>query len=317
MSPQIFANKKCKSFIKITTSCFLILILGTDLIAQYKGAPVKKNRLVQAIRSRQLQTRDIVTIINNNGVDFRLTPEIRQTLVAAGARPEVIKAVAENPRFAPKTETVAVKARKNKINRRIKPEVADYDELLEQAIYSYKEQRNPKSAVRFLETAARVNPRNPAAYQMLGFVYLYGLNNFAQAEKFMKNSMTNGGSAVFRVFHDDNGKFTGRCTGSLYISQDVMRFESDNNVHTFETSAINIDKIKLDNESTRTWKKHSVFKIFLKIGNDKAKFRFAPLTGVEEESEMVGRIIAASNSKINFSGIATNLFSPLGDHNAH
>jgi hypothetical protein len=316
MTPQIFAIKKCKSFIKITTSCFLILIFGTNLIAQYKGAPVKKSRLVQAIRSRQLQTRDIVTIINTNGVDFHLTPEIKQTLVAAGARPEVIKAVSNNPRSAPKNDNTVAKTRKNKINRKIKPEVPDYDDLLEQAIYSFKEQKNPKSAVRILESAARVNPGNPAAYQMLGFVHLYGLNNFAQAEKFMKDSMKNGGSAVFRVFHDDNGKFTDRCTGSLYISQDIMRFESDNNVHTFETSAVNIDKIKLDSESTRTWKKHSVFKIFLKIGNDKAKFRFAPLTGEEEESEMVGRFIAASNSKIN-SGSAANLFSSLDDHDAH
>jgi hypothetical protein len=107
--------------------------------------------------------------------------------------------------------------------------------------------------------------------------------------------MIHGGSAVFRVFHDDNGKFTGRCTGSLYVSQDNFRFESDNNVHTFETSAPNVDKIKLDTESTRIWKKHSVFKIFLKIGKDKAKFRFAPVTGALEESKMVERFIASAN----------------------
>ncbi len=118
---------------------------------------------------------------------------------------------------------------------------------------------------------------------MLGFIQLYALNNFAQAEKSMRESIINGGSAIFRVFHDDNGKFTDRCTGSLYISQDSLRFESDDNVHTFETSTVNVDKIKLDSESTRVWKKHSVFKVFLKIGKDKAKFKFAPLTGEQEE----------------------------------
>ena len=314
MKPPIFAIEKRSIFIKIITACLLILITGGNLTAQYKGAPVKKNRLIQALRSRQLQTRDIVTIINTNGVDFQLTPELRKTLIAAGARPEVIRAISSNSRYPSKNESVvsekgAIVARAGRKNiiRKNKPVAPNYDDLLDQAIYSYKDQKNPKSAVRLLESAARVKPENPAAYQMLGFVYLYGLSNFAQAEKSMRESVMNGGSAVFRVFHDDNGKFTNRCTGSLYISQDTLRFESDDNMHTFETSAVNIDKIKLDTESTKTWKKHSIFKIFLKIGTQEAKFRFAPLTGEQEESKMVERFIATSNSNKAFTGSAVAL----------
>ena len=299
MNPPIFAVKKCKSYIKVTTACFLLLIASGNLIAQYKGAPVKKNRLVQAIRSRQLQTRDIVTIINTNGVDFRLTSEIKKSLVAAGARPEIIQAVSNNSRLSLKNNNVVAKVGKRKIIRKDKPEPPDYDDLLDQAIYFYKDRKNPKDAMRLLQSAAKANPGNPAAYQMMGFVNLYGLNNYAQAEKSMWQSIINGGSAVFRVYHDDNGKFTNRCAGSLYISQDTLRFESDDNAHTFETSTVNVDKIKLDVESTRIWKKHSVFKVFLKIGKDKAKFRFAPLTGQPEESKMVERFIAASNSNKN------------------
>jgi hypothetical protein len=300
MNYPIFTIKECLGFIKIACACFLILIAGGNLFAQYKGAPVKKDRLVQALRSRQLQTRDIVVIINRNGVDFELTPSVRKSLIAAGARPEVIKAVSNNPRLPSKNNSVIVaKAERNNRARRKNPAPANYDDLLEQAIYFYKEQKNPKGAVRILENASKLNPASPAAYQMLGFIYLYELNNLAQAEKSMRESFINGGSAVFRVFHDDNGKFTGRCTGSLYISQDSLRFESDDNVHTFETSTANVDKIKLDTESTRVWKKHSIFKIFLKIGKAEAKFRFAPLTGVQEESKMVERFIAASNSNRN------------------
>jgi hypothetical protein len=299
MNPPIFAVKERKSFIVIVSACFLILITGGNLIAQYKGAPVKKDRLVQAIRSRQLQTRDIVTIINTNGVDFRLTSEIKKTLIAAGARPEIIEAVSNNQRLPLKNNNVAAKAGKSRIIRKEKPAPPDYDDLLDLALNSYKNQKNPKGAMRILESAAKVKPKNPAAYQLMGFVYLYGLNNFAQAEKSMWQSIINGGSAVFRVFHDDNGKFTDRCAGSLYVSQDTLRFESDDNAHTFETSTVNVDKIKLDTESTRIWRKHSVFKVFLKIGKDKAKFRFAPLTGEQEESKMVERFIAASNSNKN------------------
>ena len=312
MSRQSFTVPQARSFfIQATTALLLILIFSGHLLAQYKGAPVKKARLIQALRSRQLQTRDIVTIINRNGVDFRLTPETKKSLVAAGARPEVINAVANNPRLLPpQNETsaaaaAAAKVRKNNSVRRTTrpaasaPPAANYDDLLEQAIFSYKEQRNPKGAIRFLESAVKMNPDDPAAYQMLGFVYLYGLNDPAGAEKSMRRSVANGGSAVFRVFHDDNGKFTDRCAGSLFISGDTLRFESDDNIHTFETTIVNVDKIKLDTETTRVWKKHSVFKIFLKIGNDKAKFRFAPVTGLRGESEMVARFLASSALDVN------------------
>src|SRR5215203_1946851 len=88
-----------RGFTKIALACFLILTNAVSLLAQYKGAPVKKERLVKALRSKQLQTRDIVTVINSNGVDFTLTPETKSLLIAAGARPEVIKAIADNHRF--------------------------------------------------------------------------------------------------------------------------------------------------------------------------------------------------------------------------
>ncbi|MDQ3130413.1 MAG: hypothetical protein M3Q99_06585 [Acidobacteriota bacterium] len=299
MKSPIFAVKKRKSLVKITTACLLILIVSSNLIAQFKGAPVKKGKLIQAIRSRQLQTSDIVSIINSNGVDFRLTPEVKRSLIAAGARPEIIQAVLNNPRLPLKNNSVVAKAEKKNIIRRNKLAPPSYDDLLDQAIYSFKDQRNPKGAVRILESAAKVKPQNPAAYQMMGFIKLYGLSNFAQAEVSMRKSVMNGGSAVFRVYHDDNGNFLGRCTGSLYVSQDTLRFESDDNIHTFETSTANIDKIKLDTESTRIWKKHSIFKIFLKFGKEKAKFRFAPLTGELEESKMVERFIASANSNRN------------------
>jgi len=300
MNLSSFTNRKLKSFIKPSLTCFLLLVNAFNLFAQYKGAPVKKDRLIKALRSKQLQTRDIVAVINSNGVDFLLTSETRRILIAAGARPEVIKAVADNLRVVPGDGSTTAKL--NKANRSKKTLPSNYDELLDQAMASYKEQNNPKNAVRYLETAVKVNPRNPAAYQMLGFVNLYGLNNAAQAEKLMRQAITNGGSAVFRVYHDDTGGFSGRCTGSLYISPESIRFESDDNRHTFETSIGNVDKIKLATESNRSWKNHTIFKINLKIGKDKTQFRFAPITNKEEESRMVERFVYASKNNITYAG---------------
>src|SRR5688500_7691577 len=216
-----FTIKKRKKFVEITAACVLIFVTSLNSFAQYKGAPVKKDRLVKALRSKQLQTRDIVTVISSNGVDFALTPETKKILIAAGARPEVIKAVADNPRFLPNASSTIAKNPKPPIP--IKPPAPNYDDLLEQAIISYRDKKNPKGAVGFLEAAMKLNPKNPAAFQMLGFVNLYGLHNLPAAEKLMRQSITNGGSAVFRVYHDDTGGFSGRCTGSLYISPESIR----------------------------------------------------------------------------------------------
>ena len=294
--PNFYIKKK-KSLIRLATACLFIFIISFSSFAQYKGAPVKKDLLLKVLRSKQLQTEDIVTVIRTNGVDFRLTDEVRRDLIAAGARPQVINAVSANQRLSSETF-----ARTKPTKKTAEP---DYDELLTQAIFSFKDQKNPTNAVQYLETALKLRPKDPKAYQMLGFVNLYGLNNLTEAQKYMRESIVNGGSAVFRVFHDDNGDFTGRCSGSLFISPDKIRFESDDNIHTFETSTINVEKIKLDKESSKIWKAHTIFKVFLKIGNTEAKFRFAPITNNVQESQMVAQFVAESQTN-NFTGLAVN-----------
>lgn len=305
MNGLSFTSRKWKELIKISLAGLLIFVTGLNSFAQYKGAPVKKDRLIKALRSKQLQTRDIVTVINSNGVDFALTPETRRNLLAAGARPEVIKAVADNLRIPSSTDGTFAKSRKSK--KENNSAVQSYEDLLDRAMFSYKDQKNAQNAARFLEAAVKMNPKKPEAYQMLGFVNLYGLNNAAQAEKLMREAFNNGGSAVFRVYHDDTGSFNGRCSGSLYVSPESIRFESDDNRHTFETSTVNVDKIKLDRESNRGWKNHPVFKVFLKIGKDKARFRFAPITGKQIESEMAERFIYVSRNQLDFVGVSASL----------
>lgn len=264
--------------LRFATACFLICVVAANGFAQYKGAPVKKERLLKALRSRQLKTSDIVAVINSNGVNFELTAEIKKALIQAGARPEVINAVAKNMRVTSNANEMLGK-------KRSKNSTANYDELLDRALFSYKDQNDPKNAIRLLQAAVKLNPKDSRSFQMLGFITLYGLNDLAEAQKYMRLAIANGGSAVFRVYHDDKGSFTGRCTGSLYISPERIRFESDDNIHTFETSTVNVDKIKLDRESSKVWKNYPIFKVFLKIGKEAVKFRFAPVTGNLGESK--------------------------------
>lgn len=288
MQKPDFKIENRKSFFKAFAAVFLIFITALSSFAQFKGAPVKKERLLKALKSRQLQTGDIVTVINSNGVDFELTNDVRKSLIAAGARPEVINAIEANQRAA--NNSLAKSKRKDKKS------AADYDELLNQAITIFKDQKNSRSAINYLEAALKIKPKDPKAYQMLGFINLYGLNNLTEAQKYMRESIVNGGSAVFRVYHDDNGNFIKRCSGSLYVSPEKIRFESDDNQHTFETSTINIDKIKLDKESSKIWKDHTIFKVFLKLGKTEAKFRFAPITNNVQESQMVAQFVEESQS---------------------
>lgn len=292
MNYQSLKNIFSKSITIFAVVFLFIPVVPINSFAQYKGAPVKKDRLLKALKSKQLQTGDIVSVINTNGVDFKMTEEVRQSLIAAGARPEIIRAVAENARLS---SNVAPKS---------KGRALDYDDLLDQALITFKEQNKPKNSIRFLENAVRMRPKDPKAYQMLGFVHLYGLNNLAEAEKYMRLAIMRGGSAVFRVFHDDRGSFNERCSGSLYISPQRIRFESDNNIHTFETSTVNVDRVLLDRESSKTWKNHPIFKVFLKIGKSETRFRFAPINASIAESQMASRFI--SGSKMNRFAVAGN-----------
>jgi len=279
-------SAKFRSLAKIVFGSVLIFVIGLNSFAQHRGAPVQKDRLLKALRSKQIPTADIVTVINSNGVDFKLTAEVRKALIAAGARPEVIQAVANNHRQLSKNGLLY--AQKDVIITYpvITPAMPDYNDLLEKAMNSYQEKKNSADAVRYLQTAIKLKPNESRAYQMLGFVNLYGLSDLENTRKYMREAMSKGGSAIFRVYHDDNGNFTGRCSGSLYISSDKIRFESDDNLHTFETSTVNIEKIENDTESSKTWKKHPIFNVYLKFGKEKARFRFAPMTGNLEESNM-------------------------------
>ena len=85
-----------------------IFLATIDTSAQYKGAPVKKDKLVSVLRSRQLQTREIVNVIKSNGVDFQVNDLMAAELTGAGARPEVIEAARGNYRAAAVTKTASV-----------------------------------------------------------------------------------------------------------------------------------------------------------------------------------------------------------------
>ena len=364
---------KYKIIIKALMACLVVLLATGTMLAQYKGNPVKKEKLLSVLRSKQLQTREIVAVVKSNGVDFELTDAVESELIRAGARPEVLSAIRDNYRQPARSNAVAsskntttkkisgepltkdaivtllengvadAQVRKNveargvsfktnaQINTQIKqaggsvalvnliggsyvdPNASsgavssatgnnsggdDYDALIDRAVAQYDVSKDAAGAIGSLQKAVRLEPNNARAYQLLGFTYLYGQQNFVEAEKYMREAINRGGSAVFRVFHDHDGLFTTTCNGSLFIAKDAVRFESDDNVHTFQTEDVNIKQVKTNSAFRRAFQtKTGSFKIVLKTGDDKEgiKFGFAPLTDNIAESKMIIRLIGKNN----------------------
>lgn len=365
------------SIVTLTILSFAILLGSVvDTAAQYKGSPVKKDKLLSVIRSHQLQTREIVATINSNGVDFKVDSIAEAELRGAGARPEVIEAAKANYRASvsvpvkpvnsgntgsgtgpaktftgqPMSKDVIItllnngvadaQVKTNVATRGVsfKPSVQDkaeikgaggsvaliniidksynnpiqnnpnqnaagnndtgggggsYDALVDKAVYQYDTQKDAAGALQTLQAAIALNPNESRGYQLLGFTYLYGRKNFAEAEKYMQEAINRGGSAVFRVFHDHGALMTDTCQGSLYITKDTVRYESDNNVHTFETTDANIKSAKMQNSFLAAFNARAgAFKISLKTGdNDSKNYNFSPLTNDAAESKMIIRLI--------------------------
>ncbi len=260
---------------------FLMCVFPIAVSAQYQGSPVTRERLVRTLKSRQFQTNDIIQVIREHGVDFRLTPAIEAELAAAGARPGVIDAVRRNYRGG-MTGGRSGPTRGSE----------SYNSLIESAIEAYDVRRNNKQANDLLIRATTIQPRNPRAYQLLGFLNLYGFKNFNEAERYWKESVNLGGAAVLRVIHDHDGVFSRTCQGSLYISRSIVRFEGDTNEHTFETSDSNIRKVEVNNRFVRLFQlKGGSFKLVLEREDGRSNYNFAPLSGKSDESKMIIRLI--------------------------
>lgn len=265
----------------------LLLTAPIAVFAQYQGSPVQRDRLINVLRSKRFQVRDIVQIITESGVDFHLTPATQNELVAAGARPAVIDAVRKHYRGdakpAPKPPAGGGTT---------PPKGNDYNALVNEAIAAYDVLKDKQEALALLERAVALQPSNPRAYQLLGFMSLYGNKNFDEAEKHWKKSIGLGGNAVLRVIHDHDGTFVTNCDGSLYISSNVLRFESDNNTHTFETTDQNIKKIEVNSRWRRLFQARSgSFKVLLNREDGETNYNFAPLSGKTDESKMIIRLI--------------------------
>ncbi|MDQ3585593.1 MAG: hypothetical protein M3407_07455 [Acidobacteriota bacterium] len=80
---------------------------GGGAHAQNSGKPISRKGLTESVKINGLSTTELVQLIRRRGVDFEMTADAEQDLLAAGARPEIIEAAQQNYRPRAATTTAA------------------------------------------------------------------------------------------------------------------------------------------------------------------------------------------------------------------
>jgi hypothetical protein len=174
----------------------------------------------------------------------------------------------------------------------------DYDDLTDQATAAIatslaaSDIASANYALNLLQQALRQDATRPTAYQLLGYLQLYGFHNIVLAEQSMRAAIERGGSAVFFVAHDDGGVFSSSCTGSFFVSKTSVSYKASNSDHAFETDKSKIQEAKLNSIVGAHLGAFHLKVMLTDGGKDKSKtFNFAPATNSKAESNLVVNLI--------------------------
>ncbi len=268
--------------------------------------PIRLTGLTKALRINALSTAELIREIERRGVDFELTDENEQALLAAGATPEIIEAVRLNYHGAGVASSDEnntqpgdgaaddSSAAKQDAELPSDPAGPGYDEFFDQGTAALHNEQ-PDLALTHFTTAASLNPSDPRAFSMLGMTYLYWKQDIAAAERYMQRAIELGGSGVLRVSHDHDGFFTSFCSGSLFISPQDVTFRADDGQHTFAATRDSIKEFKLN---AFVGSEYGAFHIKVRTGQNQTKnFNFAPRTQQRSESELAIRLYNAAGMK--------------------
>lgn len=256
------------------------------------GPPLSESEIILLLQSGK-PAPEVEQWVERRGAGFRITPTSTKKIMAARGTRSLVGVIAANgPGTARKPAPPPA---------RVAPKAPDYDDLTDQATTAFKA-NNTASALELLQKAVVMDPSKPTAYQLMGFVQLYGKGDITNAEKNMREAIQRGGSAVFQVKHDHSGNFKNFCEGSFFITKTDVTFKANDGKDTFEALDTNIKEIK-----TNSLVGGSPFGVMLggkgDVGafhikpkvkiNGKDNFNFSPRTEKKEEAKL---IIALVNS---------------------
>lgn len=250
------------------------------------GPPLSEGEIILLLQSGKPAS-EVERWVEKRGANFRITPASSKKIIAARGTRSLVGVISANGpgitrKSIPATPAVAA-------NR------ANYDDLTDLATNAFKA-NNTEAALGYLQKAILMEPARPTAYQLLGFIQLYGKGDITNAEKNMREAIVRGGSAVFQVRHDHSGNFRSYCEGSFFITKSDVAFKANDGKDTFDALDANIKEIK-----TNSLVGGSRFGVLLggkgDVGafhitpkvkiNGKDNFNFSPRTEKKEEARLI------------------------------
>jgi hypothetical protein len=244
------------------------------------GPPLSKNEVITMLQSGVGSPR-VEQFVMARKVSFKMSPQIAKEIKAAGGTNSLVGVITDvaSGRVTTSVASSAVPA---------KSAAPTYDDLTDQAV-AINKANDPDGAIRLLQQAISMNPNEPMAYQLLGFVQLYSKRDVASAQANMKLAIEKGGAAVFRTFHDHaEGTFTSYCEGSLFVTKTDVTFKADDGKDTFEATD---QKIKEAKTNRLVGFQYGAFHIKVDQGNGSKNYNFAPATKQKSESKMITELI--------------------------
>lgn len=279
-SPRIFLT----GFVTIA----IVMLTAFDASAQYKGLPVKKDRLVKVLRTKQLPTREIIAVIKKNGVDFKVTPAVEQELVGAGARSEVVAAATANYR-------VPATAAKRATTVKVDTTDDDYERLYDQAYDTLSQMptatsldqaaRLSRSVIELSNQAIKLDATRPDAYKLICTTHIF-TRNFVDAERNCQLAVDRGGSLAFPVYH----LYPSPHRETLYVGKNSLSIESPQKLYQF--TGREVSNLRSENDYALGTARVAVFSMQTFQDGDQLVWLYTPgNTGTTPEANMIMQLI--------------------------
>jgi hypothetical protein len=252
------------------------------------GPPLSKSEIITMLQAGSPPAR-VEQFVEARGVSFQVTPEIAREITSAGGTRSLVGAITEKST----SETASNNNGSSSPFGNSGPAVnnaPDYDDLIDHA-NSSAAASDYAGALRYAGEAAKLDPKQPTAYSIIGTLALYYGQDVNVAEQAMRAAIERGGAAAFHVYHDHDGNFGQYCEGSFFITKTGVSFKANDGRDTFETDDSNIKEAKANTfmgAQVGAFHVKPVQKI-----NGRDNFNFAPATRNKAEAELIIRMIKA------------------------
>jgi len=130
-----------------------------------------------------------------------------------------------------------------------------YQAIIAQAEAAMR-QHNSAQVVQLAQQAIQMDPKRPTAYDILGFTELYDQNNYEAARQNYLKAIQHGGSALFRVRHDQNdGTFMNTSSGNLRVGSFGVRYASSSGSDSFSVARDRIEQADMNKSVATNFKR--------------------------------------------------------------